>query len=93
MGHSKGRALVLIEIEEPPSSPEKIIGNAFAVATSNHVASDRGDRASFAVGAHTQAIIVRMLPEKGVGREKLDTVIRGRLPSLDRGHELSLAHE
>jgi len=88
---SDGRALILIEIEERPSSPKKIVGDIFALAMSNHVAVGRGDQAHFAIGAHTQVIIVGLLPEKGAGREKVDTVIKARLSSFCREeYELSL---
>ena len=88
---SDGRALVLIEIEERPSPPKKIVGDIFALAMSNHVAVGRGDQAYFTIGAHTQVIIAGMLPEKGAGREKVDTVIKARLSSFHReAYELSL---
>ena len=87
---SDGRALVLIEIEERPSSPKKIVGDIFALAMSNHVAVGRGDQACFTIGAHTQVIIAGVLPEKGAGREKVDTVIKARLSSFHREeYELS----
>jgi len=86
-----GRALVLIEIEERPSPPKKSVGDIFALAMSNHVAVGRGDQAYFTLGAHTHVIIAGVLPEKGAGREKVDTVIKARLYSFPREeHELSL---
>jgi len=88
---SDGRALILVEIEECPSSPKKIIGDIFALAMSNHVAVGRGDHAYFSIGAHTQVIIAGVLPEKGASREKVDAVIKARLSSFHREeHELSL---
>jgi hypothetical protein len=90
---ASGRALVLIEIEERPCSPKKILGDIFALAMSNHVAIGRGDQAYFTIGAHTHVIIAGVLPEKGASREKVDTVIEARLSSFHREeHELSLCN-
>ena len=88
---ASGRALVLIEIEERPSSPKKIVGDVFALAMSNHVAVGRGDQAYFTIAAHTQVIIAGVLLEEGASREKVDTVIKARLSSFQReAYELSL---
>ncbi len=88
---ASGRALVLIEIEERPSPPKKILGDIFALAMSNHVAVDSGDQAYFAIGAYTQITIAGVLPEKGSRRDKVETVIAARLTSFHRGkRELSL---
>ncbi len=88
---ASGRALVLIEIEERPSSPKKSVGDIFALAMSNHVAVDRGDQAYFSIWAYTQAIIAGVLPEKGARREKVEAFIAARLASFHREkHELSL---
>jgi hypothetical protein len=86
-----GRALVLIEIEERSSSPKKILGDVFALAMSNHVAVGRGDQAYFTIGAHTHVIVAGVLPARGAGREKVDTVIEARLSSFHReAYELNL---
>jgi len=88
---ASGRALVLIEIEERPSPPKKIVADIYALAMSNHVAVGRGDQAYFTIGAHTHVIVAGVLPEKGAGREKVDTVIKARLSSFPREErELSL---
>lgn len=64
---SPGRALILIEIEERPSSPKKIVGDIFALAMSNHVAVGRGDQAYFTIGAHTRVIIAGRCLRRGRG--------------------------
>ena len=91
VGDTDGRALVLIEIEERPSSPKKIVGDVFALAMSNHVAVGRGDQEYFTIGPHTHIVIAGLLPEKGASREKVETVITARLSSFHREkRELSL---
>lgn len=91
IAEDSGRALVLIEIEEQPSSPKKIIGEIFALAMSNHVAVGRGEQDYFAIGPHTRVVIAGVLPEKGASREKIETIIAARLASFHRPeHELSL---
>ena len=88
---TSGRALVLIEIEERPSSPKKIVGDVFTLAMSNHVAVGRGDQATFTIGAYTHVVTIGVLPEKGARREKVDEVIKARLSSFHReAYELSL---
>lgn len=91
LADASGRALILIEIEERPSSPKKIVGDIFALAMSNHVAVGRGDQETFTIGPHTHVIVAGVLTGKGAGREKVETVIASRLSSFHRGkHELSL---
>jgi hypothetical protein len=88
---SSGRALILMEVEERPSSPKKIVGDIFALAMSNHVAVGRGDHEYFTIGPHTHIFIAGVLSEKGVSREKVETLITARLSSFHRGkRELSL---
>ncbi|MGD2177860.1 MAG: hypothetical protein PVG71_08565 [Anaerolineae bacterium] len=88
---SNGRALVLIEIEERPSAPKKIVGDIFALAMSNHVAVGSGDQEYFTIGSDTQIVIAGVLSEKGALREKVETVITARLSSFHREkHELNL---
>ena len=81
---SGGRALVLIEIEERPSSPKKILGDIFALAMSNCVAVGRGDQKYFTIGAQTHLIIAGVLAARGASREKVETVITRRLSSFHR---------
>ena len=91
VGDTDGRALVLIEIEERPSSPKKIVGDIFALAMSNYVAVGRCAQEHFVIGAHTQVIIAGVVTGKGASREKIETVIAARLSSFHRGkRELSL---
>ncbi|MEA3376092.1 MAG: hypothetical protein U9R72_07865 [Chloroflexota bacterium] len=93
LADSDGRALVLIEIEERPSSPKKILGDIFALAMSNHVAVGRGDQKYFAIGAHTRLVIAGVLTGKGASREKVETLIAARLSSFHREkRELSLGN-
>lgn len=91
MADASGRTLVLMEIEERPSPPKKIVGDIFALAMSNQVAVGRADQDYFSIGAYTHVIIAGVLPEKGARREKVETVIQPRLSSFDREeHELDL---
>jgi hypothetical protein len=88
---SRGRALVIVEIEERPSSPKKIVGDIFALAMSNHVAVGRGDQEYFKIGPHTHVFVAGVLPDKGSRREKVEAVIADRLSSFHREkYELSL---
>ncbi len=88
---ARGRTLILIEIEERPSSPKKIVGDIFALAMSNHVAVGRGDQEYFTIGACTQVVVAGVLLDKGSSCEKMEAIIAARLSSFQRPeHELSL---
>ena len=91
VGDTDGRALVLSETEERPSSPKKIVGDVFALAMSNQVAVGRAGQEYCTIGAYTHVIIAGVLPERGSRREKVDAVMAARLSSFHRGkRELSL---
>ena len=77
-------AQLLIEIEERPSPPKKLLGDALAILLCNRLAVRvHGEQRTFRISSVTRLIIAGVVPDSGYGRRKIDEVISPRLRRLD----------
>jgi hypothetical protein len=83
IGTATGAALVLIEIEERPSSPKKILGDILALLLCNGFAVRVGqEQRVFRPSPETRVIVAGVLPGAGHRLEKVEDVIGPRLHQL-----------
>jgi hypothetical protein len=79
-----GIAQLLIEIEESPSAPKKILGDILAVLFCNQFAVRvLGKQRTFRVSPETRLTVAGVLPDRGYRLRKIDEVIRPRLQQLE----------
>lgn len=81
---NSNNALIIIEIEERPVSPKKIIGDIFSLAMSNRIAIRKESQKYFSLGSNTKLFVVGILPEKGSRLKKVDEIIQKRILSFQR---------
>jgi hypothetical protein len=80
----EGIAEVLIEIEERPSTPKKILGDILAVLLCNRFAVRvAGQQRTFGVSPRTQLVVAGVLPDRGYRLRKIQEVINPRLHQLE----------
>jgi len=73
-------AVILVEIEERPVSPKKILGDVFAILMCNQFAVKLdGEQQYFRVNAETKLIIAGIALNKGIRLERINEVIIPRL--------------
>lgn len=78
-----GIAHVLIEIEERPCAPKKILGDTLAVLLCNQFAVRvGGEQRTFGVSPDTRLIVAGVLPDRGHRLRKIEDVIGPRLQQL-----------
>jgi hypothetical protein len=83
IGSAAGAAHVLIEVEERPCSPKKILGDILALLLCNGFAvSVDQDQRVFRGSPDTRVIIAGVLPSAGHRIEKVEDVIVPRLRQL-----------
>jgi len=72
--------ILLVEIEEKPSSPKKILGDVLAILMCNHFAVKlKGKQHYFNITPETELIIAGVVPNKGHRLKQINEVIRPRL--------------
>ncbi|MDQ4077463.1 MAG: hypothetical protein M3220_14600, partial [Chloroflexota bacterium] len=71
-----GKVQLLIEIEERPMSPKKLLGDLLALLLCNQVAVHKH---YFRITPHTHLVIAGYFPAGGQGRAKVEEVIQPRL--------------
>jgi len=77
-------AQLLIEIEERPSPPKKLLGDALAILLCNRLAVRvHGEQRVFRISSVTSLIIAGVVPDRGHGRSKIDEIISPRLHRLE----------
>jgi hypothetical protein len=77
-------AQLLIEIEERPSAPKKILGDTLAVLLCNQfTVRILGEQRTFRVSPETRLIVAGVLPDRGHRLRKIDEVVRPRLQQLE----------
>ncbi len=77
-------AQILIEIEESPTPPKKLLGDVLAILLCNQVAARaRGRQQTFVITAATRLIVAGIISPKGHALEKLNKVIVPRLRKLE----------
>ncbi|GAB6147151.1 hypothetical protein [Desulfocicer niacini] len=78
-----GKVDLVIEIEERPSSPKKILGDVLALVLSNSVATKtNGKQKYFKLCGKTELVVAGIQPGKGRRLRKMSDVIEPRLQSL-----------
>ncbi|MDZ7391638.1 MAG: hypothetical protein ONB25_01875, partial [candidate division KSB1 bacterium] len=83
IGSPDGAARVLIEIEERPCSPKKILGDIFALLLCNRFAVRKGqEQRVFRASPSTRVIVAGVLPGRGHRLCKVEDVIVPRLYQL-----------
>ncbi|MFA5179743.1 MAG: hypothetical protein WC405_00355 [Syntrophales bacterium] len=80
---SDGVADLIIEIEERPCSPKKILGDVLALMLCNHLAARIGGRQTyFEFSNKTTFIVAGIQPGKGQRLTKIKTIIEPRLHGI-----------
>lgn len=79
-----GVADLILEIEERPSSPKKILGDVLALMLCNRLAAKIGGEQHYFELSHTTTLVVAgIAPGKGQRLKKIEKVIEPRLQDLD----------
>jgi hypothetical protein len=78
-------ARLLIEIEERPCSPKKILGDTLAVLLCSRFAVrvKGGEQQIFMISAETRLIVAGVVPDRGYRLRKIDEVIGPRIQRLE----------
>ena len=77
-------AQLLIEIEERPCSPKKILGDTLAILLCNQFAvCVHGEQWTFRASPATRLIVAGVIPDRGNRLRKIDEVIGPRLHRLE----------
>ena len=78
-----GELMAVIEIEERPIAPKKLLGDIFAILMCNRFAVKEGGRQQyFEVGEESELVVAGMVPSKGKRLAKAMNVIEPRLGSF-----------
>jgi hypothetical protein len=78
-----GAAVILIEIEERPCTPKKILGDALAILLCNRFAVRVvGGQRTFGISPETRLVVAGVVPDRGNRLRKIDEVIGPRLREL-----------
>jgi hypothetical protein len=73
-------AQLLIEIEERPCPPKKLLGDILAILLCNQFGvRDHGEQRIFRISPVTRLIVAGVVSSRGYGRRKIDEVIAPRL--------------
>jgi hypothetical protein len=79
-----GELIAVIEIEERPLVPKKLLGDVFTLLMCNRFAVREGDgQRYFEVGEETELIVAGVVSAKGKGLEKVRNVIEPRLSGFE----------
>lgn len=79
-----GDLVAVIEIEEQPLGPKKLLGDVFTILMCNRFAVREGSgQRYFEVGEETKLIVAGVVSAKGRGLEKVRNVIEPRLGSFE----------
>lgn len=82
-GSKDGKAILLIEIEERPASPKKILGNILAIMMCNKFAVKvKREQKYYRVTENTHLFLACLYKEKGFGMEKIEN-LRKRIKEID----------
>jgi len=78
-----GKAILLIEIEERPASPKKVLGNILAIMMCNKFAVKvKRKQKYYQVNKYTHLFFGCLYKEKGFGKEKIEN-LRKRIKDID----------